>query len=237
MDTSVIYSDEVLNVLNAEYFKKLEAAYPGIQIVIKGDAEHTASTFSDMTIAIVVVILGIYMLIAAIFRSYLQPLIVLLTLPFGLIGAIWGHLLLGWTLTLFSMFGMIGLTGIVVNDAIVMIERINGNLAEGMSFVDALLTSISTVGGLTPMIFETDPYADMMIPVAITIVFGVLFATLLTLVLTPCFLMILNDLRLLASRLTNSTWESREALEPASFRQTAPLGNHQNNEPAPVPQG
>ncbi len=227
VDTSIIYSDEVIDVLNAGYLKELEATYPDIQVVLKGEAEHVADTFENLYVAVVVVILGIYMLIAALFRSYLQPFIVLFTLPFGLIGAIWGHLLLGWTLTLFSMFGMVGLTGIVVNDAIVLIERINSNLAEGMSFTDALvqggirrfravfLTSISTVGGLTPMIFESDPYADMMIPVAITIVFGVIFATVLTLVLIPCLLMIINDMRLLVSRLKDGTWKSREAVEPA----------------------
>jgi multidrug efflux pump subunit AcrB len=232
VDTGTIHSDDVLDVLNAGFLKELETTYPGIQVVLKGEAEHTASTFSDLYVAIVVVILGIYMLIAALFRSYLQPLVVLFTLPFGLIGAIWGHLLLGWTLTLFSLFGMVGLTGIVVNDAIVLIERINGNLKQGMGFTDAILqggvrrfravflTSISTVGGLAPMIFESDPYAEMMIPVAITIVFGVIFATVLTLVLIPCLLMILNDLRLLAAFIKGGTWKSRAEVEPAISRHT-----------------
>lgn len=227
VDENIIQSGEILSVLENGFFTKLESQFPGIKIVIKGDAERTADTFGDLYITVAVIILAIYALIATLFKSYLQPVIVLLTLPFGLIGAIWGHLLLGWTLTLFSMFGMVGLIGIVVNDAIVLIERVNGNLSQGMAFIEAILTggtrrfravcltSISTVGGLAPMIFETDPYASLMIPVAITIVFGVLFATILTLILIPCFLMILNDLRLLASLIFTGTCKSREMVEPA----------------------
>lgn len=244
VNTEIIQSGNVLEVLNNGFFKELETRYPGIQIVLKGEAEETATTFNNLYISAVVVILGIYLLIATLFRSYVQPFIVLFTLPFGLIGAIWGHLLLGWTLTLFSMFGMVGLAGIVVNDAIVLIERINGNLSEGMSFIEAVLkggvrrfravclTSISTVGGLAPMMFETDPYASMMIPVAITIVFGVIFATVLTLVLIPCFLVILNDLRLLTQRLTTGEWKSRESVEPATKELTQEI--HENYSAKPM---
>ncbi len=183
-----------------------------------------------MYVGFLLAVFAIYMLIATLFRSYLQPLVILVTIPFGLIGSIWGHYILGWDLTMISLFGMVGLTGIVVNDAIVLIERINTNIKEGISFKEAVrlggvrrfravfLTSVTTVGGLAPLIFESDPHATMLIPIAITIVFGVIFATILTLVLIPCLLVILNDLRLVVFRIKDGNWKKRNDVEPARHR-------------------
>ncbi len=230
VDSVVIFADEVIKDLSNGFFDEIKTKYPEIKIVLEGDAGETKASFDTMFFGFILAILAIYMLIATLFRSYLQPLVILVTIPFGLIGVIWGHLLMGWDLTMISMFGMVGLTGIVVNDAIVLVERINTNIKDGIGFLDAVrlggvrrfravfLTSITTVGGLAPLIFETDSYATILIPMAITIVFGIIFATVLTLVLIPCLLVILNDLRLLVSCVSNGEWKMRNQVEPARLR-------------------
>ncbi len=175
-------------------------------------------------------LLGIFIIIATMFRSYAQPIIIMFTIPFGIIGAVMGHLLLGYDLSIMSIFGMVALTGVVVNDAIVLIERINENIAEGMPFFEAILsggarrfraiflTSISTVGGLAPLIMETDLQAKFLIPMALSIAAGIAFATVLTLVLVPSLLALLSDIRLLAHRLRYGFWPKRVELEPARNR-------------------
>ncbi|MCK5861071.1 MAG: efflux RND transporter permease subunit, partial [Candidatus Hydrogenedentes bacterium] len=171
--------------------------------------------------------LGIYIIIATMFRSYLQPFIILITVPFGIIGAVCGHLLLGYDLSMMSMFGMVALSGVVVNDAIVFIECVNTYLAKEMAFVDAicnagirrfrpiLLTSLTTVGGLTPMLLEQDMQAQFLIPMAISIAAGVAFATVLTLLLVPSLLYILNDIRRIGHHLQTGVWLPATEVEPA----------------------
>ena len=173
---------------------------------------------------------GIFVIIATMFRSYAQPFVILFTVPFGIIGVILGHLVLGYDLSLMSIFGMVALTGVVVNDAIVLIERVNENIAEGMSFFEAIraggvrrfraifLTTLSTVGGLTPLILETDLQAKFLIPMAISLAAGVTFATVLTLGLVPSLLVILNDFRCILYRINHGIWPARERVEPARSR-------------------
>jgi multidrug efflux pump subunit AcrB len=168
--------------------------------------------------------------IATMFRSYAQTLIIMLTVPFGIIGAVFGHMLLDFDLKMMSLFGIVALAGVVVNDAIVLTEKINVNLAEGMAFFDSIikggarrfraifLTTISTAGGLLPLIAEKDMQAKYLIPMALSLVAGVIFATVLTLVLIPSLLVILNDLRLVLHRLQHGTWPRRVDVEPARNR-------------------
>ena len=151
-------------------------------------------------------------------------------MPFGIIGGILGHLVLGYDLSLMSIFGMVALSGIVVNDAIMLIECVNENLVREMTFFPAvlnagrrrfraiILTTISTVGGLAPLILETRLEAELLIPMAISISAGLIFATVLTLVLIPCILVILSDLRLVFHRIWTGIEEKRENLEPARRR-------------------
>jgi multidrug efflux pump subunit AcrB len=188
-------------------------------------------SFNSLAYGFPLALVGIYVIIAAVFRSYWQPVVIMVTVPFGIIGAVFGHLLLGFELTMMSMFGLVALTGVVVNDAIVLIEAFNERLAAGAAFFDAvldagrrrfravLLTSISTVGGLTPMILEQDLQARFLIPMALSIAAGVAFATVLTLVLIPGLLSILNDARCFTFRLQTGQWpESRASVEPARTR-------------------
>ncbi len=212
------------------FLQQLERKYDGVIVSLQGEKKKMRESMGSLRITYPLALLGIMVIVATIFRSYLQPLIIMLTVPFGIIGAVLGHLVLGYDLSIMSFFGMVALSGVVVNDAIVLIERINNNLAEGMSFHDALLlggarrfraiflTTVTTCGGLTPLIMEKDMQAKFLIPMAISLAAGVAFATLLTLLLIPCLLYILNDLRRLMFRLRRGYWPTREEVEPAVDR-------------------
>lgn len=159
-----------------------------------------------------------------------MPMVIMVTVPFGIVGAILGHLLLGYDLSIMSLFGMVAVSGVVVNDAIVLIECINNYVADGEPFYEAIcmgaarrfravfLTTVSTVGGLTPLILERDMQAKFLIPMAISIAAGVAFATLLTLFLIPCLLGVLNDGRCFVFRMAKGYWPAPEAVEPARLR-------------------
>jgi multidrug efflux pump subunit AcrB len=229
-------SREVFADLGADFFPALQNRYPGLHISLQGEKKNMRESFGPLKVTFPLAVVGIFVIIATIFRSYIQPMVILVTIPFGIIGAIFGHLILGYSLSMMSMFGMVALTGVVVNDAIVLIERINENLAEGMEFFEAikqggcrrfraiLLTSLSTVGGLAPLIMETDMQARFLIPMALSLAAGVTFATVLTLVLIPSLLAIVNDLRRILLKVQTGYWPGREEAEPASRRR---LNNYQ----------
>jgi multidrug efflux pump subunit AcrB len=224
-------SNEILNELAGGFFGGLERDY-GVRISLQGEKRNMRESFSTLAIGYPLALLGIFIIIATIFRSYVQPLVIMITVPFGIIGAFFGHLLLGYDLSIMSFFGMVALSGVVVNDAIVLIECINSYLAQGVPFYESLrlggarrfraifLTSLSTVGGLTPLMLERDMQARFLIPMAIAIAAGVAFATLLTLLLIPCLLAILNDLRRIAFVSRHKRWPSHEEVEPARWRYT-----------------
>ncbi|WPD22986.1 MAG: efflux RND transporter permease subunit [Candidatus Electrothrix scaldis] len=214
----------------AVFSRQLEEQFPGLHVSSQGEKKNMRESFAPLKVTVPLAILGIFVIVATIFRSYIQPLVILVSIPFGIIGAILSHLALGYDLSMMSMFGMVALTGVVVNDAIVLIERINENLAEGMSFFNAvtkggarrfraiLLTSVSTVGGLAPLILETDMQAQFLIPMALSLAGGVVGSTVLTLVLIPSLLAIVNDGRRVIGRLQTGIWLEREAVEPAAAR-------------------
>lgn len=230
VDTNRANAGEIFAELSANFFPQLERKYPGLRVALQGEQKKMRESFSSLYIGFPLAVLGIFIIIATMFRSYAQPFVILATIPFGMVGAVVGHLLFGYNLSIMSIFGMVALTGVVVNDAIVLIERVNENIAEGMPFFEAILsggarrfraislTTISTVGGLAPLILETDLQAKFLIPMALSIAAGVVFATLLTLVLIPSLLVIVNDLRLLVFRLRRGSWPKRVAVEPARSR-------------------
>ena len=230
VDTNKANTNEIIEELSKSYFAQLKDKYHGIQIALQGEKKKMKESFGSLLIGFPLAIIGMYIIIATMFRSYVQPFIILFTIPFGIIGGIWAHFALGFDLSIMSIFGMVALAGVVVNDAIVLIERVNENLAEGMNFTEALenagkrrfraifLTTTSTVGGLAPLIFETDLQAKFLIPMALSIAGGVLFATVLTLVLIPSLLVILNDCRRGFFRFKYGIWPDRESVEPATLR-------------------
>lgn len=237
VDTARANANEIFAELSASYFPELNRRYPGLVVDLQGEQKKARESLGTLYIGFPLAVLGIFVIIATIFRSYVQPFIILFTVPFGFIGAVFGHLLLGYELSIMSVFGLVALTGVVVNNAIVLIERINENFACGMSFFDGILqgaarrfraiflTTVSTVGGLTPLILETDFQAKFLIPMALSIAAGVAFAAVLTLVLIPSLLAILSDLRLLAHRFRHGRWPRRLEVEPARNRHADPLND------------
>jgi multidrug efflux pump subunit AcrB len=223
-------AEEVVADLEAGFVPDLMRKFPGVNVSQQGAKADSAESLQSLYIGFPLALLGIFVIIATVFRSYAQPFIIMLTVPFGIIGAVLGHLVMGEFVTMMSLFGIVALAGVVVNDAIVLIECVNTFLSKGMPFFEALpragarrfraifLTTASTVGGLAPMIIETDFQARFLVPMAISIAAGVLFATLLTLVLIPCLLAILNDLRRLWVYARTGVYPDPNSVEPASTR-------------------
>ncbi|KAA5539572.1 efflux RND transporter permease subunit [Roseiconus nitratireducens] len=201
---------QVIQALRGETLPNLRSDYPGITWTFEGsDAEMrqaTASLWGSFGLALAV----IYSLLAIAFRGYVQPLIVLVAIPFGIVGAVIGHMLLGYDLSLVSLMGVIALSGVVINDSLIMIDYANRRRRDHSAF-DAisqagtrrfrpiLLTTLTTFGGLMPLIFETSLQAQYIIPMAISLGFGILFATAIILVLVPCLYLILDDIQGLLS--------------------------------------
>ncbi|WP_319405747.1 efflux RND transporter permease subunit [uncultured Desulfosarcina sp.] len=205
-------AENILGELKSGILPDLIARYPGLTYSFEGHQADMRESLSAMLTGSLLALFGIYALLAVPFRSYAQPLIIMVSIPFGIIGAILGHLIMGYSLSLNSLFGVVALSGVVVNDSLVLIDMANRNLKKDMKPLDAvlnagvqrfrpiLLTTVTTFGGLMPMIMETSFQARMMIPMAISLGFGVLFATLITLVLVPSLYLIVDDLARLMGR-------------------------------------
>jgi len=197
---------EVLEALQEKEFPRLQEKYPGLELEFAGTQRAQAETFENLGKNYLIALLAIYALLAVPFRSYTQPLIIMSAIPFGFVGAVLGHLLMGYTLSLMSLFGVVALSGVVVNDSLVLIDHTNHLRSEGADACDAirggatrrlrpiLLTSLTTFFGLMPMIFETSVQARFLIPMAISLGYGILFATGIVLVIVPALYMILEDL-------------------------------------------
>ncbi|MDK1020331.1 MAG: efflux RND transporter permease subunit [Candidatus Hydrogenedentes bacterium] len=234
-DPRRVNADEVLANVRETILPDLERAYPGFSWSFQGMQRASREAFAGLFPRLGVALIGIFVIIASIFRSYVQPLVIMVAVPFGFVGAVLGHYIMGIDLQMFSVFGMVALTGVVVNDAIVLIEAFNTQIAHGSAVFDAIvqagvrrfraimLTSISTVGGLMPLILEKDAQAQIVIPMALSLAGGVLFATVITLVLLPCLLGILSDGRRVVHLLYRGRWPSREEIEPARTRLIDPL--------------
>jgi len=198
----------ILNTLKAETLPELKRRYAGLNYGFEGRQADLSDSLKSLFMGLMLAMLVIYALLAIPFKSYIQPLIIMVSIPFGIVGAIFGHLLMGYGLSIMSLFGIVALSGVVVNDSLILIDFANRQRAQGKNLHDAihtaaisrfrpiLLTSLTTFGGLTPIMLETSRQARFMIPMAISLGFGVLFATLITLLLVPCFYLVVEDLRL-----------------------------------------
>jgi len=212
VDREVTNANRVLERLKQEALPRITERY-GVDFDYVGRAEDQAETLADMKRGLVLAAVLIYLVLAAVFASYVWPLVVMAAIPFGLVGALAGHWLLGIDLTVLSLFGLFGLSGIVVNNSIILVSFYRDLRGEGMPVREALvgascrrlrpmlLTSLTTMGGLTPLLFETSLQAQFLIPMAASIVFGLAFATVLVLVLVPAMLSLEQDM---AARLGKS---------------------------------
>ncbi|SEA79317.1 Multidrug efflux pump subunit AcrB [Desulfuromusa kysingii] len=200
-------SGQIKNALLADALPQLTDRYPGLAFSFEGKQADMAESMTSLVTGLGLALVMIYALLAIPFRSYMQPAIIMISIPFGIVGAVIGHLLLGYSLSVMSMFGVVALAGVVVNDSLVLIDfanrkRLTGETAHA-AIVDAgilrfrpiMLTTLTTFCGLMPMIFETSRQARFMIPMAISLGFGILFATLIALLLVPCLYLIVEDIR------------------------------------------
>ena len=200
-------TSQVLATLKVDTLPQLVHDYPGLSYSFGGQQADMRESMASLMGSFVIALIVIYALLAIPFRSYIQPVIVMAAIPFGLVGAVIGHIIMGYSLSIISMMGLVALAGVVVNDSLVMIVYANDLHRRGARAIEAiqqagirrfrpiLLTTITTFGGLAPMIFETSRQARFMIPMAISLGYGILFATLITLLLVPSLYLIVEDLR------------------------------------------
>jgi multidrug efflux pump subunit AcrB len=207
VDSSIANADEVLADVKKNALAKLTGDYQGLTYDLVGEEKERRESIDSMKKGFLLALFGIYALLAIPFRSYSQPLLIMIVIPFGVVGAVFGHLIMGFDLSILSMFGIVALSGVVVNDSLLLIDYINQTRRKGAGLIHAitagcqrrfrpiLLTSLTTFFGLIPMILETSVQAQFLIPMAISLAFGVLFATSITLLLIPSLYGILEDVR------------------------------------------
>lgn len=213
VDLAVTTPGTINDELETTVLPGIAARYPRVGYSFEGQAAEQRDTISGLSAGFAFALLAIYGLLAVPLRSYIQPVIIMAAIPFGIVGAVWGHILLGLDLTMLSLFGVVALAGVVVNDSLVLVDFINRRRDEthnlrvavgeagAARFRPILLTSLTTFAGLTPIILEPSLQAQFLIPMAVSLAFGVLFATFVTLVLVPAGYLIVEDLTLLPSRL------------------------------------
>ncbi|MCL5426358.1 MAG: efflux RND transporter permease subunit [Gammaproteobacteria bacterium] len=199
--------NQVLATLQEDVFPTLSNTWPGLEVSMGGRQQDTADNLATLRTAMWLMLAALYALLAIPFRSYLQPLLVLAAIPFGIVGAVAGHMIMGFGLSIISLLGMLALSGVVINDALVLIDYANRKRREGMAPREAIvaaatrrlrpimMTTLTTFLGLAPMILETSRQARFMIPMAISLGFGMIFATVILLVLVPCLYLGMENFR------------------------------------------
>ena len=218
---------DILAWIRNEVMSEIQSKYPTVTASYEGQNRERNKLTDSLNFVGPVVLFLIYITIAFTFRSFSQPLLLLLLIPFSLTAVSWGHWIHGFPVNILSMLGIIALIGIMVNDGLVLIGKFNGNLREGMTFDDAIyeagrsrfraifLTSVTTIAGLAPLLLEKSRQAQFLKPMAISIAYGIAFATVLTLVMLPIFLAFSNSLKVSAKWLSTGNKVSKEEVERA----------------------
>jgi multidrug efflux pump subunit AcrB len=199
--------NDIAGLLATDFLPKLAIVHPGLQWAFEGSQRNQAETLGALAQGFLVVLFLIYALMAIPLKSYLQPLIVMTAIPFGFVGAVFGHVVIGLDLTILSMFGLVALAGVAVNDSLVLVEFINQLRREGtplraavtqasmIRFRAVMLTSGTTFVGLLPLVLNKSVQAQFLIPMGVSLAFGSVFATFVSLLLVPSLYLILEDLR------------------------------------------
>jgi multidrug efflux pump subunit AcrB len=206
-------AEQILDQLTAGFLPDLERRYRDENLdfdfsyTIGGQRKQMRESVGSLMTGLAMALVAIYALLASMLRSYLQPVIIMAAIPLGMIGAVLGHLILGYDLTIMSLFGAVALSGVVVNDALVLLVRINRLVRGGRAVLGAvveagksrfravILTTVTTVAGLTPLLAERSSQARQLMPMVISLCFGLIFATVLTLLVVPVLYLLSNDLR------------------------------------------
>ena len=205
VDPEVVEPQEIIREVQEDFMPGLLSRYAGVTYGLEGASEEEQEFMRNLTIASIAALFLIYALIAIPLHSYAQPLVIMSAIPFGLIGAVIGHIVMGKAISMFSLFGLVALAGVVVNDSLIMVDFINKARREGLPLKQAvidsgtlrfraiILTSLTTAAGLLPILLETSVQAQYVIPMAISLSFGILFATVITLFLVPSLYMLQVD--------------------------------------------
>jgi multidrug efflux pump subunit AcrB len=207
VETGIANASKVVADVKQQVYPRLSEKYPGIKFELDGEQQDQMEAMGALAFGFLFSLFAIYGLLAIPFKSYTQPVIIMASIPFGMIGAVIGHILMGYELSIISMFGIIALGGVVVNDSLILVDTANHSRWSGKSHYESIfeascrrfrpivLTSLTTFLGLAPMIFETSLQARFLIPMAISLGFGILFATTIALVIIPCLYLALVDIK------------------------------------------
>ncbi|HBV65782.1 MAG TPA: AcrB/AcrD/AcrF family protein [Rhodopirellula sp.] len=206
LDETKANANRIINELQEKYVRSWQQSFPAVSFRWEGQREQSRDSVGSLMRGFGIAVLAMFVLLVLQFRSYIQPLLILAIVPFGMIGAVWGHALLELPLTLFSMFGLVALSGVVINDSIVLIDFINTRIRDGIPIREALLesgerrfrpimlTSMTTIAGLIPLMLERSFQAQLLIPMAASLAFGLALATFLVLLLVPTFYLLYTSL-------------------------------------------
>jgi multidrug efflux pump subunit AcrB len=227
IDQRVTSSGEITGILKDSILPEVLSGYPMVSYSEEGQAREIAKTSGSIKVVGPIILILMFATVVLTFRSFGQSISVFIMSIFGIIGILWGHLIHGHNLSIFSIFGIIALIGVMINDSLVLVNAYNQNLKQGMKVKDALLeaslsrfrpivlTSVTTIAGLGPLIFEKSMQAQFLIPMAITIAYGLLFATLLTLLFLPALLLTSNFINRVVKFIIKGDWPTQEEVEPA----------------------
>ncbi len=206
VDADLANTSEIIESLKYNFLQDFQLEYPGITVTFKGEIENGTETRLSILSGFALGTFAVFLLLSLQFRNYREPIIVMVNIPLALIGAIWGHFIMGLDFTLPSMIGFVSLAGVVVNDSILLVEFVRYRVGEGLIFHDAavqavkdrfraiFLTSVTTIAGMTPLLFETSTQALILVPLVTSIVFGMLTSTLLILLVLPALYAIMEDI-------------------------------------------
>jgi multidrug efflux pump subunit AcrB len=206
-------ANEIVAKYTEEVLDQIGEKFPGVRYTFEGEQSDQRDSMREMSIGFMGALLIMYVLMAIPLRSYVQPIIVMSVIPFGMVGAVAGHIIMEINMSIMSMCGIVALAGVVVNDSLVLVDYVNRHRGDGKSIIEAatsagarrfrpiLLTSLTTFVGLMPMLLETDMQAKFLIPMAVSLGFGILFATAITLILVPSIYVILEDVRQLPGKI------------------------------------
>lgn len=236
----------ITSELQEGFMPELLAKYPDVQVRWEGQQEQTVESMYSLFVGLAIALVAMFALLTLEFASYAQPLIVMAVIPFGVVGALWGHAAMGLPLTMFSVFGLVALTGVVVNDSIVLVDFINARLREGMPLGEALLesgrrrlrpvllTSATTVAGLLPILLEDSLQAQFLIPMANSLCFGLMLSTVLVLILVPTFYSIYGQTFIGRLKLAEARVREDDAEPPSRRPPRRPLEQREDGFPAPL---
>ena len=198
---------DIVDELEKNFLPDLKKRLPGLVYSFEGQQQEQQETLGGIWMGFFIAVIVIYAMLAIPLRSYVQPLIIMMAIPFGVAGAVWAHIFWGMEVTIMSVIGIMALTGVVVNDSLIMVDFINRSRREGMNPTEAvllsgpvrfrpiLITSLTTFAGLTPMLLEKSMQAKFLIPMAVALAYGVVFATVVILLMVPAVYLIVDDIK------------------------------------------